>query len=115
MIQGVEREKDDLPDQMHTKHRAEIEKAINETSPNFLRLLNKNLPPVIQNANIASLRAISSIVLITGIPYSRDNYWLFLILVYLVFNVLEHNPIRIIKLISWHTIAQYWNNATLQL
>jgi hypothetical protein len=66
--------KDNLPQEVPMDLRREIERRTNEISPSFPRILNKDLRPVMQNANIQSPRAGGSTVFITGIPYARDSY-----------------------------------------
>jgi hypothetical protein len=58
--------KDHLPEEMPTELRPEIERRTSETRPNFPRILNRDLRPVIQNADIRSPRAGGSTVFITG-------------------------------------------------
>jgi hypothetical protein len=84
--------RDHFPQEMPTDLRLEIERRTNETSPNFAMIFNKDLRPVIQNANVPSPRVGSSTVFITGIPSARDNYRQFLTHVYPVFNALNRNP-----------------------
>jgi hypothetical protein len=81
-----------LPQEMRTDLRLEIERRTNGTSSNFPRIFNKDLRPVIENANIRSLRAGSSTIFTTGIPYARDSYRQFLTYIDPVFNALDRNP-----------------------
>jgi hypothetical protein len=85
--------KNHLPQEMPMDLRREIERRTNETSPNFPRILNKDLRPVIENANIRSSRAGGSTVFITVFPSVRDSYRQFLTPVYSVFNALDRDPI----------------------
>jgi hypothetical protein len=58
---------------------------------NFPRRLNKELRPVIQNANISSPRGPASSIFITGIPYAVDTYRQFLTPVYAIYNAMDRN------------------------
>jgi hypothetical protein len=78
--------------EMPTDLKRGTERRTNETSPNFLRIFNKDLRPVIQNVNIRSPRAGGSAIFITGIPYARDSYRQFLTALYPVFNAVDRNP-----------------------
>jgi hypothetical protein len=59
--------------------------------PNFPNILNRDLRPVIQNANIRAPRASGLMVFIPGIPYTCDSYRQFLTPVYPVFNGLDRS------------------------
>jgi hypothetical protein len=56
-----------------------------QSIPNFLRILNHDLRPVLQHARGSSPNAGASKVFISGIPYALDSYRTFNNPVYAVF------------------------------
>jgi hypothetical protein len=52
---------------------------------NFPRILNRDLPPVLQHACVSSPNAGASNLFISGIPYDLDSYRQFITPVYAVF------------------------------
>jgi hypothetical protein len=53
--------------------------------PNFPRILNRDLRPVLQHARVSPPNASASNVFISGIPYALDSYRQFITPVYAVF------------------------------
>jgi hypothetical protein len=53
--------------------------------PNFPRILNRDLRPVLQHARVSLPNACASNMFIPGIPYALDSYWQFITPVYAIF------------------------------
>jgi hypothetical protein len=68
-----------------------IENEIAQTNLNYPRRLNRDLRPVIQNADIRAPRAAGSAIFITGVPSAVDTYRQFRTPVYAIFNALDHD------------------------
>jgi hypothetical protein len=58
---------------------------LTQRNSNLPRILNRDLPPVLQHACVSSSNAGSLIFLISGIPYTLDSYGQFAIPMYTVF------------------------------
>jgi hypothetical protein len=56
-----------------------------QSIPNFPRILNRDLRPVLQHARVSSPNAGASNMFISGIPYALHSYWQFITPVYAVF------------------------------
>jgi hypothetical protein len=78
-----------LPKPMPEHIRGAMESGTLLSDLNFPRRLNKELRPVIQNANISSPRGPASSIFITSIPYAVDTYRQFLTPVYAICNAMN--------------------------
>jgi hypothetical protein len=78
-----------LPEPMPIKMRRAIEDSTRNGSPNFPRLLNKDLRPVLQHAHVSSPNGATSTVFLKGILYAVDSFRQFLTSVYAIFNALD--------------------------
>jgi hypothetical protein len=58
---------------------------LTQSIPNFPRILNRDLRPVLQHARVSSSNAGASNVFVSGIPYALDSYRQFITPVYAVF------------------------------
>jgi hypothetical protein len=93
---------------MPTNIRQAVEEFTGNGKPNFPRILNADLQPVIKNAQ-RSLPKAASIVFLAGIPYALDSFRQFLTRVYLIFNMLDREStgseevdIRLVRAILEH-------------
>jgi hypothetical protein len=59
---------------------------LTESNPNFPRILNRDLRPVLHHASVASPNGPASTLFISGIPYALDSYRQFSTPVYAVFS-----------------------------
>jgi hypothetical protein len=70
--------------------------ALSQSNPNFPRLLNRDLRPVIQNAQIQSPSGPASTLFISGISFAIDTFRQFVTPVYAVFHRLDRtHPIQL--------------------
>jgi hypothetical protein len=77
------------PEPMPTNIRRAVEECTANGKPNFLRIINADLRPVIQNAQMSSSNAAASSVLLTVIPCALDSFRQLLRPAYAIFNKLD--------------------------
>jgi hypothetical protein len=90
--QGFEEDIDqNLAEPMPTHIRRAIEEVIANGKPNFPRILNADLRPIIHNAQLSLPNAAASTVFLIENPYALDSFRQFLTLVYAIFKMLDRD------------------------